>query len=103
MILHWFSNSQFDPQNLPNFPRANLQNILNTPRKYYWTKSRSRILFETKTLLDKSNLFVFAAKVHTNRKEKKEKPSTPIAIIEKKSKIKHEIEITTTITKPIAL
>jgi hypothetical protein len=68
MILHWFSNSQFDP----NFPCANLQNILNnTPRKYYWTTSRSRILFETKTLLDKSNLFVFATKVRTYQKREK--------------------------------
>jgi hypothetical protein len=46
---------------------------------------------------------VFATKVHTNQKEKKEKPSTPIAITEKKSKTKHEIEITTKTTKPIAL
>lgn len=74
MILHWFCNSQFDSQNLPNFPRANLQNILNnTSRKYYWTTSGSRILVETKSLVDKSNLFVFATKVHTKQKKKEKK------------------------------
>lgn len=74
MILHWFSNSQFDSQNLPNFPCANLQNILNnTSRKYYWTTSGSKNLVETKTLVDKSNLFAFATKVHTDQKKKEKK------------------------------